>query len=156
MRTMTCTAGWWTPPTRKRVATHLLRDISFFDLPAYMHVFTYGTMIAKSDESRAACIGLPRWAPAYDQRARCTRPARLQPQTFQVRKRGCGDTTSARKVAGDGRRRAGVMMRRGLTLEVRVATFGALGSIWLVLLSQNNSPTLTSLEYTRELRHLVQ
>jgi len=30
-----------------------------------------------------------------------------------------GDITDARKVADDGRRRAGVMMRRGLTLESR-------------------------------------
>ena len=50
-----------------------------------------------------------------------------------------GDITGAFKVAGDGRRRAGVMMRRGLTFEVRVATFGALVQIWLVVPSQNNS-----------------
>ena len=78
MRTMTCTAGWWTSPTRKRVAT------SFCDLPSYMHVFIYGTMIAKSDESRAARIGLPRWAPANDQRACFTGPTRMQLRTFQI------------------------------------------------------------------------
>jgi len=54
MRTMICTAGWWTPSTRKRVATHLLPDISFCGLIAYTHVFTYGSMFAESDESRVA------------------------------------------------------------------------------------------------------
>jgi len=43
-----------------------LRAISSFDLISYMHVFTYGTMFAEFDESRAAGIGLPMWAPAYD------------------------------------------------------------------------------------------
>ena len=79
MSTMTCTAGWWTPPTRECVATHLLRDISFCDLPTCVHVFAYGTMIAKSDVSRAAGIGLPMKKEKYRQHKSLDCPDGLRP-----------------------------------------------------------------------------